>query len=354
MREESDGSCLQMHIRSGIRYLWTISDFNKLHGEQYLESSPLYVQNGKQRNIFNLKIMKVKPIQYEENDDETFFLNFNFKEDFLEESQYHIRYGLCDRYGKSVTEPEIVELQVVYDKIGSFYLNFITAKDLVEMIQAHETLIIDVFILDVTFPSLYVPNTDLVLRNAGRVKGHRHQNSIAIRNSHEESLIDFEKLHEQVSTSDVVLMVKDRKFLVHTIVLITKSPVLSILLLPMLQQNQTTLWMTIEDFDPAIVSMMLKYMYFDEVPITDELIFDLYRIAKKYQLDDLANTCLDRIVKSTNVDNAMTVYFFAVKHSINLLVECTKEFVRSNVDQVMNSGMFERIINDYDFQAHGI
>ncbi|OXU28783.1 hypothetical protein TSAR_003566 [Trichomalopsis sarcophagae] len=347
MREAGDGSCLQMHIRYGIRYLWTISNFKKLYSEQYLESSSLYLQRGKQRNPFNLKIVKVKPVHNDEDNGEIFFLNLNFQKKLLEESQYHIRYCLCDRYGKAVTQPAIVEMQVVYDKIGPFYLNFIAAKDLKEKIQIHETLIIDVLMLDVTFPSLYNVSTDALLGSVNRVKVIGDQKKILIDKN-------FQKLYNQVSTSDMVLMVKDRKFLVHTIVLTAKSPTLSSLLLPMLQGNETNVWLTIEDFDPAVVSAMLKYMYFGDVTITDEVIFDLYRIAKTYQLSDLANTCLVRIVKSTNVDNAMTVYCFAVKNKIDLLVKCTKDFVRQNIDQVMDSGSFERIINSYDFQAHGI
>ena len=347
MNEEiSDGKCLQMQIRFGIRYQWILYDLTKFYAEKCFESCPLYFQNGNEQKSFKLKIIKAKPnLASIEDDDEMYFLYFNFGSAFFQVSSYHIYYCICNKFGQQVTKLETIELHVAQGKIVPFYLSFIAESELREIIDQYDALIIDVIMLDVTLPKVICTEMETV---DGSVKNNQDTDNETPCNS-----VVRHKLYKDGSTSDLILFVKGQKFFVHKIVLASKSPTFSVTLLPKLSKNQV-MCITIDDFDPAVVAKMLGYMYFNSVSNIDDIVFDLYRIAEKFHLGGLMKICVTCLVKNITVDNAMTIFVFAVKNDIKELIENTKAVIASNVDRVLDSDGFKRMINCYDFENPGL
>ncbi|KAJ8667065.1 hypothetical protein QAD02_008727 [Eretmocerus hayati] len=151
---------------------------------------------------------------------------------------------------------------------------------------------------------------------------------------------NFRHLYGAYMSADTNLLVEDYTFFVHRIVLVTNSPALSPIMTPHLGEKQK-ICIPIQDFSPKVVAKMITYMYLNIVSDIKDVVFDLYRIAERYDLKGLMNICLECIRKELNMENAMAILSFAVQNNIEKLVEDTKNFIKLHSDRVLDSNVFE-------------
>ena len=94
------------------------------------------------------------------------------------------------------------------------------------------------------------------------------------------------------SPSDFKVICKDTYFHVHQWILQRQSEYFSAILRNECVENQNK-ELQIEDFEPKIVELLLKYLYTGTIELHDgkKKIIDLMRIADKYNFTELFLTC---------------------------------------------------------------
>ncbi len=106
--------------------------------------------------------------------------------------------------------------------------------------------------------------------------------------------------------SDVTLIVGDKEFKVHRIILSSRCEVFKAMLASdMLEQATNSI--RISDIDPEIVHEMLTYIYSGTTPNIGEanMAEKLLHAAEKYQLIQLKEMCCSELIQCLNSDNAI-------------------------------------------------
>jgi len=109
----------------------------------------------------------------------------------------------------------------------------------------------------------------------------------------------------------------------HKFVLATNSPVLDGMLSNDFNETKSNR-MTIEHFDEDTVVSFLQYMYAkvfkgQEGVEYERLNFDLLRMARYFQVEELQNDCTERLEANICDDNVMSVWMEAEKHGFERL-----------------------------------
>lgn len=130
--------------------------------------------------------------------------------------------------------------------------------------------------------------------------------------------------------SDVIIKVKDSEFRAHKCILRARSPVFySMFNHDMAEKKNNSIEIT--DCDPEAVKIFLLYLYNgrvqDSSPTTT---FHLYKLADKYDVEDLKLICTQFIQRNLSIDTICDAVEHALLYSeANLLKSAIKFFTKN-------------------------
>lgn len=85
------------------------------------------------------------------------------------------------------------------------------------------------------------------------------------------------------------------------------------------------------DFDDVVVKAMLEYLYTGRTKLLNELAFDLFKIADKYNLPGLKEDCEFSIAKNLNVENACPILVMAHTYNASWLLSRVVNYINRYV-----------------------
>ena len=145
----------------------------------------------------------------------------------------------------------------------------------------------------------------------------------------------FGALLESGEFSDITLVVRDRTFAAHKLILSARSEVFRKMLSSDMQESSSN-EVKIEDLDADTVQKMLSFMYTGTLPNikeskdTDKLLY----AAEKYQLEHLKNICSNKLAKNINQENAIDLLIKAhLYHLAGLKRYCINFILESGLSQ---------------------
>jgi len=119
---------------------------------------------------------------------------------------------------------------------------------------------------------------------------------------------DLVRMYEDSVLSDVEVICtvgEGCKFRAHRVVLAARSPVFKTMFLTGMREKRTGK-VVIEDASPEAVRCMLSFAYKDGCPQLDESnIFDVLKIANKYDMPGLRDICLEFMALNARSDNTV-------------------------------------------------
>jgi len=79
---------------------------------------------------------------------------------------------------------------------------------------------------------------------------------------------------------------------------------------------------------------MLRYLYFTDIALIDEIAEDLFKLAHEYQLEELKDDCEKYLIKEISIENAIPNILFAERYEASQLRKACIAFIAKNMDQV--------------------
>ncbi|KAI9189425.1 hypothetical protein H9P43_000858 [Blastocladiella emersonii ATCC 22665] len=109
-----------------------------------------------------------------------------------------------------------------------------------------------------------------------------------------------------------------RVFYAHKVILCSRCEVLEAMLLrsAMREANQLPHTVEIPNIRPAVFESLLSFLYVGRCELTYDNVFELYRAADQYGLDDLVTSCVDFLMQEISVDNVGAVLLDSDDHHV--------------------------------------
>ncbi|XP_060064952.1 BTB/POZ domain-containing protein 1-like [Ylistrum balloti] len=129
--------------------------------------------------------------------------------------------------------------------------------------------------------------------------------------------------------SDVTFLVGENntKIEAHKLILVSRSPVFYAMLEgPMAEKGE----ITIPDISEDIFKLFLRYLYTDEIVLTEENVAAVFNVARKYSVDILVSCCEEFLTKHVAVNNACMFLEHAHVFMIDDLKSKCLEFISAH------------------------
>lgn len=142
--------------------------------------------------------------------------------------------------------------------------------------------------------------------------------------------INYQKMFNDEKLSDFELKTKDgEQFKAHKSILAARSPKFFSMLTNNITEAYATSYITSE-FDSVVMKQILRFIYCHEVENLDEIALDLIHAAEKYQLDDLKEMCMDRIIANLSTNNVLKALTISntVRNTKKLFDRCLEFIIR--------------------------
>ena len=143
---------------------------------------------------------------------------------------------------------------------------------------------------------------------------------------------------------DVTVMVRDKCFKAHKVLLAASSPFFwNLLTSGMRESNENVIKVELEEATEAVIEDVLLYIYTGKVFITDEKAHNLIATANYLFLPGLKTLASNFIKRNLTPENCIFNFYFAEKYDCRELKEKACEVVTSNFTVVMETEGFRRL-----------
>ena len=143
---------------------------------------------------------------------------------------------------------------------------------------------------------------------------------------------------------DVTVMVRDKCFKAHKVLLAASSPFFwNLLTSGMRESNENVIKVELEEATEAVIEDVLLYIYTGKVFITDENAHNLIATANYLFLPGLKTLASNFIKRNLSPENCIFNFYFAEKYDCRELKEKACEIVTSNFTEVMETEGFLRL-----------
>ncbi|XP_045185511.2 BTB/POZ domain-containing protein 9-like [Mercenaria mercenaria] len=152
------------------------------------------------------------------------------------------------------------------------------------------------------------------------------------------------ELIENSEYSDITLVVEDRRFQAHKVILAARSEYFRAMLFGGLMESRPgTNEIKLQDTSAKAFEAILKYMYTGKMnlmEVKEEHLLDILGMAHRYGFTELESAISDYLKAILNIRNVCLIYDLANIYSLRSLCETCKEFMDRNASQILQSDAF--------------
>jgi speckle-type POZ protein len=143
-------------------------------------------------------------------------------------------------------------------------------------------------------------------------------------------------LYDDMQFCDVNFNVGGREFLVHKVILTTRSKYFAAMFKHPTKE-QSTNQVKIEDIDPEVFDQLLRFIYTGRVPLDklETMAAELFIAADKYLMDELKMKCENYLPSQMSPDNCVILLLHGDLQNPNKHLKEAAKFFRRNPSQVM-------------------
>lgn len=151
--------------------------------------------------------------------------------------------------------------------------------------------------------------------------------------------------YEQKLLTDVVLLVEEKEFPCHKMVLATCSSYFRAMFMGGLSESKQT-HVHLRNVDPVTLQIIITYAYTGNLAITDSTVEPLYETACFLQVEDALLQCRDYLVKKINAENCVRMLSFGDLFSCSELKQSAKRMVEHKFPLVYRQDAFLQLSHE--------
>ncbi|XP_068704987.1 kelch-like protein diablo [Montipora foliosa] len=144
-------------------------------------------------------------------------------------------------------------------------------------------------------------------------------------------------LRKSQTFCDVVLVVEDRRFSAHKVVLAASSPVFKASFTSELTQEKAVDGfeeVPVPDFDPCTVEELLNFVYTGEAGLTEQNALELLVAADYYDISNLKELCAEFLSIYLSPSNCLWIQTIAERYRHKTLHEAATDFICDNLSSI--------------------
>lgn len=154
-----------------------------------------------------------------------------------------------------------------------------------------------------------------------------------------DSFSRLSRLRKADQLCDISIVILDRVFRAHKVVLIASSPYFEAMFLSGLAESHKES-VVLQDIEPEAFEAILNMMYDGKILITVGAVQDILCAASIFQLDHLRQACSDFMTKQLSPHNCLGIKMFAESHGCYGLMELARRHSLSRFTEVSRSEEF--------------
>lgn len=152
-------------------------------------------------------------------------------------------------------------------------------------------------------------------------------------------------LHDE-SISDIELILGDKRYPAHKLVLAANSPVFHRMFSHQMKETLSK-EVEIEEMDQEVFEELLKFMYTKKVAKFKELAGDLLIAANRYEMEDLKSICEREMIKCVDLENVLDFVRVADSHCAEKLKKHCFCIIMANFSKVVEKEEFKKLIKTH-------
>ncbi|KAK2821976.1 hypothetical protein Q5P01_022041 [Channa striata] len=125
---------------------------------------------------------------------------------------------------------------------------------------------------------------------------------------------------------DCVLKVQDKTFPCHRLVLAASSPFFKAMFLSELEESKKR-EIVLKDVEPAVMGMILRYLYTSDINLTEQNVQDIFMIANMYQIPSIFSVCVTYLQDKLVLGNCLSIFRLGLLLDCPRLVLAAREFI---------------------------
>lgn len=140
---------------------------------------------------------------------------------------------------------------------------------------------------------------------------------------------------------DCMLKVGDHSFPCHRLIMAACSPYFrEIFFTEDGKEVEDTKEVVLEDVNPSILDMIIKYLYSAEIDLTDDNVQDIVAVANRFQIPSVFTVCVNYLQKKLSLANCMAIFRLGLVLNCPRLAVAARNYIADR---------FELLHKDEDF-----
>jgi len=169
----------------------------------------------------------------------------------------------------------------------------------------------------------------------------------------ERTLADFGKMFSESIATDITVSTENTAFKAHKAVLAARSPVFAVMFnVEMMEKETSTL--EIPDFTDEEVKGMLEYVYTGKTNAMADNAEELLKMADKYDLEGLKESCEATIGENLSNDNVAGILVLAHTYNAPVLKARAISFINRNREELLKMQSFQDAVTSLSFAQTGV
>ncbi|XP_072539055.1 kelch-like protein 41b [Salminus brasiliensis] len=140
---------------------------------------------------------------------------------------------------------------------------------------------------------------------------------------------------------DCTLKVGDRCFPCHRLILAACSPYFREIFFSEDGKIKEDLKeVALDDIDPTILDMIIKYLYSAEIELTDENVQEIFAVANRFQIPSVFTVCVNYLQKKLSMANCLAIFRLGLILNVPRLAVAARDFIADRFESLMNEEEF--------------
>jgi speckle-type POZ protein len=156
----------------------------------------------------------------------------------------------------------------------------------------------------------------------------------------------LKELFESEKLADVIIKTNAEKDIKAHSIILSRSDVFDVMLNKHNLREARTKTIEITDIDRDVLVETIRFLYYDEAPLIEEMALDLLVAADKYNIQALHNKCVNFLWQNVDMENFSQILVIADRLSIESLKDETIEFIIKNRKEIFPSETWKQLKKD--------